>query len=41
MPYSGAEPGLVSVGLWGCEDPDLADGEGSRALYCGVARCPR
>ena len=40
-PYPGAEPGLVSVGLWGCEDPGLADSEGSRALYCGVARCPR
>lgn len=39
-PYPGAEAELVSAGLWGCEDPDLADSEGSRALYCAVARRP-
>jgi hypothetical protein len=38
--YPGAEPGLTYVGLWGAEDPDLADSDGSRALYCGVARRP-
>jgi hypothetical protein len=37
-PYAGVDPGLVSVGLWGCEDPGLADSDGSRAVYCGVAR---
>lgn len=37
-PYPEAEDGLVSVGLWGCEDPELADSEGSRALYCAVGR---
>jgi len=26
------------VGLWDCEDPALADSEGSRWLYCGVAK---
>jgi hypothetical protein len=36
MPYPEAEDGWVSVGLWGCEDPELADSEGSRALYCAV-----
>jgi hypothetical protein len=37
-PYEGAAPDLTWVGLWGCEDPELADSEGSRWLYCGVAR---
>jgi hypothetical protein len=37
-PYQGAEPDVCWVGLWGCEDPALADSEGSRWLYCGVAR---
>lgn len=39
-PYEGAEPDVAWVGLWGCEDPVLADSEGSRWLYCGVARKP-
>jgi hypothetical protein len=37
-PYPEAVPELVHAGLWGCEDPDLADSEGARALYCAVAR---
>jgi hypothetical protein len=37
-PYAGAEPDVTWVGLWNCEDPELADSEGSRWLYCGVAR---
>jgi rhodanese-related sulfurtransferase len=37
-PYTGAEAELTCAGLWGCEDPDLADSEGSRALYCAVGR---
>jgi hypothetical protein len=37
-PYPGAEPDVTWVGLWNCEDPALADSEGSRWLYCGVAR---
>jgi hypothetical protein len=40
VPYPGVEPELVSAGLWGCEDPVLADSAGSRALYCAVARRP-
>jgi SAM-dependent methyltransferase len=36
-PYPGAELDVTWVGLWGCEDPALADSEGSRWLYCGVA----
>jgi hypothetical protein len=39
-PYPGAEPGLSHVGVWGAEDPEAADTEGSRGLYCGVARRP-
>ncbi|HXP18597.1 MAG TPA: SAM-dependent methyltransferase [Streptosporangiaceae bacterium] len=37
-PYSGAAADVTWVGLWNCEDPELADSEGSRWLYCGVAR---
>lgn len=39
-PYAGAGPILTNVGLWGSEDPESADSDGSRALYCGVARRP-
>ena len=39
-PYSGADAAVTYVGLWGAEDPDLADSDGSRAMYCGVARRP-
>lgn len=37
-PYADAAPDVTWVGLWNCEDADLADSEGSRWLYCGVAR---
>jgi S-adenosyl methyltransferase len=39
-PYPGAEPAVTYAGLWGAEDPQLADTDGSRWLYCGVARRP-
>jgi O-methyltransferase involved in polyketide biosynthesis len=39
-PYEGAEPGVTFTGLWGAEDIQLADSDGSRWLYCGVARKP-
>lgn len=39
-PYEGAGQVLTNVGLWGSEDPDSADSDGSRAFYCGVARKP-
>ena len=39
-PYEGAEPGITFTGLWGAEDVELADSDGSRWLYCGVARKP-
>ena len=39
-PYPGADPDVTWVGLWHCEDPVLADSEGSRWLYCGVAKRP-
>jgi len=39
-PYEGAEPDVTFAGYWGCEDVELADSEGSRWLYCGVAKKP-
>jgi S-adenosyl methyltransferase len=39
-PYSGAEPGVTFTGLWGAEDVELADSDGSRWLYCAAARKP-
>jgi trans-aconitate methyltransferase len=39
-PYQGADPQVSYVGVWGAEDVDAADTEGSRVLYCGVARRP-
>ncbi len=39
-PYEGAEPDLTWAGLWGAEDLELADSEGSRWLYCAVAKRP-
>ena len=39
-PYTGAEPAVIHMGLWGCEDPAPADSDGSRWGYCGVARRP-
>ncbi len=39
-PYAGAGPALTYSGLWGAEDPALADSDGSRWLYCAVARIP-
>jgi hypothetical protein len=36
----GAPGSLCYVGDWGAEDVDLADSDGSRWLYCGVARIP-
>lgn len=39
-PYEGAEPAVTYVGLWGAEDVQAADTDGSRSFYCGVARRP-
>jgi hypothetical protein len=39
-PYKGAPPALTYSGLWGAEDVQLADSDGSRWLYCAVARVP-
>jgi hypothetical protein len=39
-PYPGASRSLCYTGLWGAEDPVLADSEGARWLYCGVAKKP-
>jgi S-adenosyl methyltransferase len=39
-PYPGAAPALTYSGLWGAEDVQLADSDGSRWLYCAVARIP-
>jgi S-adenosyl methyltransferase len=37
-PYKGALSGVCYVGEWGADEPELADSEGSRVLYCGVGR---
>jgi hypothetical protein len=39
-PYDGAESAITHVGLWGAEDPASADSDGSRVVYCAVARRP-
>jgi len=39
-PRQGEAAGLTYVGVWGAEDPETADTDGSRGLYCGVARVP-
>jgi S-adenosyl methyltransferase len=39
-PYDGAPAAVSPVGLWGAEDPELADGDDSRILYAGVGRLP-
>jgi hypothetical protein len=39
-PYVGAAPAITYSGLWGAEDVQLADSDGSRWLYCAVARVP-
>jgi S-adenosyl methyltransferase/Domain of unknown function (DUF397) len=36
--YPGAAPELTSAGLWGCEDPEAAESDGSRSFYVAVAR---
>jgi hypothetical protein len=40
QPYEGAEPDLTFVGTWGAVDVEMADSDGSRWLYCAVARRP-
>ena len=37
-PYDGAPAEVSFAGVWGAEDPDLADSEGSRWMYGGVAK---
>jgi SAM-dependent methyltransferase len=39
-PYPAAEPAVAFVGLWGAEDPELADDDSSRLAYAAVARKP-
>lgn len=39
-PYEGAAPDITWVSLWGCEDEQLADTDGGRWYYAGVARKP-
>jgi hypothetical protein len=39
-PYEGAAAALTYSGLWGAEDVQLADSDGSRWLYCAVGRIP-
>jgi SAM-dependent methyltransferase len=39
-PYEGADPAVTYVGLWGAENPEAADDDGSRLAYAAVARKP-
>jgi hypothetical protein len=39
-PYDGAGPAVTHVGLWGAEDPAVADDDASRWFYAAVARKP-
>jgi trans-aconitate methyltransferase len=39
-PYQGAGLVICHTGEWGAEDPAAADSDGSRIMYCGVARRP-
>ena len=36
----GAEPDVTYAGMWRAENPETADSDGARGLYCGVARRP-
>jgi hypothetical protein len=39
-PYPGAAPVVDYVGLWGAEDPELANDDGSHLAYAAVGRKP-
>lgn len=39
-PYEGATPKVTYVGMWFCEDPEVADDDSARWFYAGVARKP-
>jgi hypothetical protein len=39
-PYEGGAAAVTYTGEWGAEDPELADSDGSRWSYGGVARVP-
>jgi S-adenosyl methyltransferase len=38
--YGEPSPDITYVGVWGAVDPEEADSDGSRVLYCGVGRRP-
>jgi len=40
-PHGYCPPAVTFVGEWGCEVQLLAESDGSRALYCGVALRPQ
>jgi hypothetical protein len=37
-PYDGAAPDVAYAGDWGADDPETSDSDGSRWVYCGVAK---
>lgn len=39
-PYEGGVPVVAYVGVWGAEDPELADDDSARLAYAAVARKP-
>jgi hypothetical protein len=40
-PYEGADAEVCHLGVWGADDPDAADSDGSRLGYCAVASKPQ
>jgi hypothetical protein len=39
-PHPGSAPVITHLGVWGADDPDLADSDGSHWWYGGVGRLP-
>ena len=39
-PQPDGEPAVTYVSMWRADDPETADSDGARGLYCGVARRP-
>lgn len=37
-PYPGAAPAITHLGVWGADDPDIADSDGAHWWYGGVGR---
>jgi hypothetical protein len=38
--YTGAAAEVCHAGVWGAEEPEAADSDGSPVFHCGLARRP-